>query len=283
MSLLHTLFYARAAGGFPLIDTEGGAQQDRIVGGAHQLANRIADDLSDRLHLGEPVETITQGGDLASVTTRTGQTWLARHIVVAIPPPLAGRIRYDPPLPAERDALTQRLPMGAVVKIMAVYPEPFWRTEGLSGQAISLPGPIGATFDSSPADSSHGVLLGFLEGAAAREHLRQCTQRRRTRVLDVLARLFGPRAATPGDYLEQDWTSEPFSRGGYSALFPPGAWTQLGPALRRSVGRIHWTGTETSTHWYGYIEGAIRAGEHTARKLRMLPAHAPTGPSPMGP
>ena len=52
----------------------------------------------------------------------------AQRAVVAVPPALAGRIAYDPPLPGYRDQLTQRVPMGAVIKCLAVYEEPFWRT-----------------------------------------------------------------------------------------------------------------------------------------------------------
>ena len=37
------------------------------------------------------------------------------------PPTLAGRIAYDPPLPGYRDQLTQRMPLGSVIKCMAIY------------------------------------------------------------------------------------------------------------------------------------------------------------------
>ena len=47
----------------------------------------------------------------------------------------------------------------------------------------------------------------------------------------------------------------------------PGVLTTLGPALRTSVGRVHWAGTETSPTWTGYIEGAIRSGERAAAQI----------------
>ena len=40
-----------------------------------------------------------------------------------------------------------------------------------------------------------------------------------------------------------------------------------GPALRRPVGKIHWAGTETSTYWNGYMDGAVRSGERAAREI----------------
>ena len=40
-----------------------------------------------------------------------------------------------------------------------------------------------------------------------------------------------------------------------------------GRALRAPVGRIHWAGTETSTYWNGYMDGAVRSGERAAREV----------------
>ncbi|MDP9183964.1 MAG: FAD-dependent oxidoreductase [Actinomycetota bacterium] len=56
-------------------------------------------------------------------------------VVVAIPPTLAGRIEYSPAMPALRDQLTQRIPIGTVIKVQCVYHEPFWRADGLAPSA----------------------------------------------------------------------------------------------------------------------------------------------------
>jgi len=37
--------------------------------------------------------------------------------------------------------------------------------------------------------------------------------------------------------------------------------------IRQPHGRIHWAGTETSTKWMGYIDGAIRSGERAAGEV----------------
>jgi monoamine oxidase len=67
-----------------------------------------------------------------------------------------------------RDQLTQRMPMGNVWKIFALYERPFWRDEGLCGQVASEGGFPSIVFDSSPADASKGVLLG--RGSATAQH-----------------------------------------------------------------------------------------------------------------
>jgi monoamine oxidase len=46
----------------------------------------------------------------------------------------------------------------------------------------------------------------------------------------------------------------------------PGTLVGFGPAIRRPVGRIHWAGTETSTYWNGYMDGAVRSGERAAHE-----------------
>lgn len=33
------------------------------------------------------------------------------------------------------------------------------------------------------------------------------------------------------------------------------------------MGRIYFAGTETATHWSGYMEGAVEAGERAAREI----------------
>lgn len=267
LSFLHLLFYTHAGGRFDdLIGTRGGAQQDRVVGGTQQLASGLADPLGDRVVLESPVRRIRDDGE--SVVVEAGKHQLrARRAVVALAPALASRIEFDPPLPSIRDQLTQRVPMGSVIKCNAVYDEPFWRDDGLCGQAISIEGPARVIFDNSPPSGSPGVILGFLEGRNARELSARPADERRDLVLGTFARLFGPRAKNPTAYREKDWSAEPFSRGCYTGVFVPGAWTAFGAALRAPVGRIHWAGTEAATRWSGYMDGAIRSGEGVADEV----------------
>jgi monoamine oxidase len=272
LSLLHVLFYIHSGGGFQdLLGTGGGAQQDRVVGGTQLLATGLAGELGDRVLLGRPVRRIGYDDDGVTVSAG-GEELRARRVIVSVHPALAGRIDYAPALPGPRDQLTQRMPMGSVIKCMAVYDEPFWRRDGLCGQAVSLVGPLSVVFDNSPPSGSPGVLLGFLEGREARQLCALSCDERRDVVVGTFARLFGPRAARAQRYLDKDWSAEEFTRGCYTAVMPPGTWTAFGPALRAPVGRIHWAGTETATIWNGYIDGAIRSGEDAAAEVRRVEA-----------
>ena len=267
LSLLHVLFYIHSAGSLDMLfETEGGAQQERFVGGSQRVALRMAEELGARVVLGAPVRRIEHGAEGVTVHA-DGVAARGKRALVAIAPTLAGRIGYDPPLSGYRDQLTQRMPMGTVVKCMAIYDEPFWRSEGLSGQGTSDTGPVKVTSDNSPPDGSPGVLLGFLEGRHARELGRASAERRRAAVIDSFTRLFGPRAARPDAYVEKLWAEEEFTRGCYGCHMPTGAWTSYGRALRPPIGPLHWAGAEYATVWNGYMDGAVRSGEAAAREL----------------
>jgi monoamine oxidase len=272
LSLLHVLFYIHSAGSLELLfDTEGGAQQDRFVGGSQLLALRMAEELGDeRLVLGAPVRRIEHSADGGVTAHADGAVARGRRAIVAIAPTLAGRIAYDPPLPGYRDQLTQRMPLGTVAKCMAIYAEPFWRSEGLSGQGTSDRGPVRLSFDNSPPDGSPGVLLGFLEGRNARELGRLPEKERRTAAIDCFARMFGPRAASPDDYVERLWAEEEWTRGCYGCHMPTGAWTAYGPALHAPIGPLHWAGAEYAQVWNGYMDGAVRSGDAAAAAVLEL-------------
>jgi monoamine oxidase len=267
LSLLHALFYIHAAGSIEaLINTAGGAQQDRVVGGTQLLATRTAAALGDRVRLRSPVRRVSQ--DARRVVVQGDHfTVTADRVVVALPPALCARIDWVPAMPALRDQLTQRVPMGTVTKVQCVYDEPFWRADGLAGQATSNEGPVKITFDNSPPDGSVGVLMGFIEGSDGRAALRLSAAERRAGVVDSFARYFGEKARALEQYVERSWSDEPFSRGCYAGFFPPGVWSDYGPELRAPVGRISWAGTETAAVWNGYIDGAVRSGHRAAAEV----------------
>jgi monoamine oxidase len=47
----------------------------------------------------------------------------------------------------------------------------------------------------------------------------------------------------------------------------PGVLVAHGHALTEPVGAIHWAGTETSSYWAGYMDGAVRSGKRAAGEV----------------
>jgi monoamine oxidase len=270
VSLLCFVAYAATAGGFAqLISTRGGAQDSLFDGGVWQLAAKMAAELGPAVVLSAPVASIAQDDTGVTVATPKGQ-WRGRYVVVTAPPPLASRIEYSPAMPALRDGLTQRMPLGCVIKAHIAYSRPFWRDQGLTGLVLSDRTEFGPWFDHSPRDGSAGALVGFFDGGPAQRWADRPPEARRAQVLKDIASYFGDAALTPTDYLEEVWTRAPLHRGGYVASAGPGVLTAFGPALLDPVGRIHWAGTETAEAWVGYIDGAIRSGERAAKEVAAL-------------
>jgi monoamine oxidase len=264
VSVLHMAFYLRSGGGLGYLNAfAGGAQQDRVDGGAHQICAELAHRLGQRVRLRQPVEGIYQDERAATVYTGEG-AYECDAVVVAVPPRLADAITFAPEREVRR--ASERTGRGCAVKVHLVYPEPVWRAGGLSGWSVSAQGPLMSTVDDSPADGNVGVLTGFVTGGEAHRFAGLGPDGQRAEVLDQMARLF-PGLPPPIGIHITDWVNAEYSRGCYAALFGPGDWLAHGPTLTTPHGRVHWAGTETSTEYFGLMEGAIRSGHRVAWEI----------------
>jgi monoamine oxidase len=271
-SLLVQLARIRGAGGIDhTVNITDGAQESRVVGGTVRIAERLAEDLGDAVVVDSPVVEVAQDADGVSVRSARVDV-RADRVIVAMSPADAARIRVTPDLPTRRSMLQRRWSIGAESKLFAVYDRPFWRAQGLSGQAVTDLPVAKYVVDNSPPDGSVGILLTFLgtAGAGCGEHwpdaILDDPAARRAAFLGDLTVLFGAQAANPTGYLEKDWAHEPWISGCVGSR-APGSLTQYTDADRRPVGRIHWAGTETATINQGYLDGAVRAAERAVQEV----------------
>ncbi|MGO9451376.1 MAG: flavin monoamine oxidase family protein [Candidatus Binataceae bacterium] len=270
-SLLHFLFYIAAGGGITSLHTYG--LQYRVTGGTQQIANDLASQLGNRVFLNTRVEEIDQPDTGPGVVVKTNNgNYQGKLAIVAIPPTLAGRIFYNPQVTCNRDGFTQRAPVAVSIKCHAVYPTPFWRQASpnpFSGVVYSDLSPVKTVQDNSPPGNNPtpGILVAFIGGTDARVFSDQSPDAVQAAVLANLTTYFGPQASNPLQFFQANWIGEPFSRGCFAAYLPPGVWTGYPEALRTPVGKIHWAGTETSTTWYAYMNGAIAAGQRAAAEV----------------
>ncbi len=284
ISLLFVLFYIAAAGNETtpgtlerLVTTAPGAQSDRIVGGTQLIPLGMAKALGNRVVLNSPVRKIVQLKDRVRVESDK-LTAYGQRVIVAIPPPLAGRLQYEPQLPADRDQLTQRFPMGSVMKVIAIYDRPFWRDKGFTGQVVSDIGPVQATFDNTPPEGTPGALMGFVEATFSRRLNPVSTDELKRQVIANYVAYFGQEAANPTAFIEKRWDNDIWHRGCPVCFTPPGVLLDYGEAIRRPAGRIHWAGTETATYWNGYMDGAVRSGERASAEVAKLLGATPKPP-----
>lgn len=267
ISFLHALFYIKSSGNFDyLMNIHKGAQQDRIKGGAQSICLRMAEAMGQAIQYEKAVTQIYQDANGVKVSGDEF-SYTASHCIVAIPPVAATDIVFSPAIPVDQWNLMQSSFMGAVVKCYAVYATPFWRKEFKNGLVAAPDEMTSVVFDNSPWDGSKGILMGFSLAEKAKQLMQHNMAERQELVKAGFVKMFGSAAADIEYYTDKSFTEEPFTKGCYAGMFPPGMLTQYNASLATPFQRIHWAGTETSTHFNGYMEGAVRSGERAAKEI----------------
>ena len=266
VSVLHMAFYLRSGGGLRFLNAfEGGAQEERIDGGAQQLCVAMAARLGARVKLGHPARVVRQIG--ASVSVKTGAaTFHGDAVIVALPPRLADSIDYQPALRNRRASVTTA--PGCAVKLHLIYPAPLWREQGLSGWSMNSDGPLLSTVDDSPPDGSVGVLTGFVTGHAARRFAALTPAAQRAAALAQAGRLFpelpAPIATT------RPTGSPPSTAAAVMRRSWARRWLRHGPALTCPHGRCTGQDRDQSTRSRSH-EAAIRSGHRAVAEVLALP------------
>ncbi|KAM4699696.1 amine oxidase [flavin-containing] A-like [Discoglossus pictus] len=271
VSLLWFLWYTKLCGGTSrMFSVTNGGQERKFVGGAGQISEKMMERLKDRVKLEKPVVRLDQTGDSVIVETLNHEMYKGKYVISAIPPVLTTKIHFNPQLPAVRNQLIQRLPMGSVIKCMMYYKEAFWKKLNYCGAMFILDdnAPVEITLDDTKPDGSAPAIMGFIlsRKASALTHLSK--EERKKRICEYYAKALGTEEALhPVHYEEKNWCEEQYSGGCYTAYFPPGVMTQYGSVIRQPFGKLYFAGTETATQWSGYMEGAVQAGERAAREV----------------
>ena len=274
-SALQSLLMAASAGSFSHLVDADFILDKRVVGGLQQVPLRLAEALGDDVLLSRPVRRITWSEDGVTVDADGDLTVTARQVVLAVPPNLYDRIDYVPTLPLRRHVLHQHLSLGLVIKIHAVYDEPFWRTDGLSGTAFSPYLPVHEAYDNSNHGDPRGILVGFASDTRADRLLALEPEERKAAILDSLAHYYGEQAKHPTIYFESDWGSEEWTRGAYAASFDMGGLERFGADARVPVGPIHWASSDLAGAGYQHVDGAIRMGHWVADQVETALAPTP--------
>jgi monoamine oxidase len=191
------------------------------------------------------------------------------RVILALPPRLAAAtILFTPDLSFE---LTQAMLkmgtwMAGQAKFYAVYPQPYWREKGFSGQAFSQRGPLGEIHDGSNREKGPYGLTGFLNIPAAQRNEKNALIRA---ILGQLAAIYGPSTAEPKDIYYQDWAREPYTATQFDqppmhehpVYQPPAGQTAIWD------GMVQFAGSETANQHGGYLEGALDSAQRAVNNI----------------
>ena len=236
-----------------------------VQDGAGQIAERLTETLSPFIELNKEVDRIEQGSENVSLYIKgCADSIDAKCAIVAIPPNLREKIQFSPNKPKGVQAFDKASNMGSMIKILALYPEAFWRKSGFSGLAQGNSETLQLIADSSPPSGNPGVLAAFVAGNRAVEFSKLPEESRRRLITEELRKHFGSEFPQPTQVLEANWNKEPYTGGAFTTFMKKGGWIECNPNYRESMARIFWAGTEMARKWPGYFEGAVMSGEDAA-------------------
>jgi monoamine oxidase len=229
----------------------------RLARGNQRLPIEIAYALPE-VRLGFPVDTIVR--DARGVAARSGPHEVrGRAAIVAVPAPIAARLRFEPGLPPELAEALRELPMGVASKLaVATKRRPTRRAR----QSIDLPMWCWA------ANGRGGRPRRCLTSFAGSELAQQALATAAGRAGPWVERLreMNPDLELVGEPLMYSWAGDPYTVGAYSA------WDQvsLGRAqlFREPVDRVVFAGEHTAGPGHaGSMDGAVRSGLRAARQV----------------
>lgn len=242
VSAAHAAWWIAAAGG--LLAALRSGQERVVLGGAHQIPQRLARRLGDRVHLDTPVTAIRAHSHGVELDT-SERTWSAQAVVVAVPLTALEYLAMDPPPSAGFHTAIRQLSYGRASKIAATarVTPPAAQRAVVGGRPLAIAWRHGSTLAGiTTTDATPDELAGDLAAAFGLNP----------------DQLTGP-AVT-------DWTRQPTIAGSY-LVYAPGQLTQLAGTLnQRQHTRVRYAGADFSS-WPNSMEGAVRSGHAAAASL----------------
>lgn len=183
------------------------------------------------------------------------------RVVLAIPPKLVRELDIEPALGAAQTRALQAIGTGRVVKLALEFDDAWWLREGGWRGKMSCDLPIQQTW---PLGLGTAPVLGvYACGDDAAWWSQQAEPAERA--VEQLASLFpAARRAFVRGWMH-DWTTERYTRGGFSH-FAPGFVSGHAGGIRAPDDRIHFAGEHTAV-WSGFIEGALESAERVADEI----------------
>lgn len=271
ISALFLVWYIAQSGGCQrTFETDNGAQDSKVVGGAGRIAQLLADKYAphDVLVLNSPIRSVNY--EAANEVVLRGDDELkvrAKAVIFAIPPVQMLRLQYTPSLDGKRFQSLQRWPLGCIIKTVMYYGRRFWKDSAanLNGTIVADGGIVCVCYDDTDEDGHFPAIMGF---CLSTESLKEQSQEaRKKEICEHYAQVFGMREfLSPVRYKEKNWQDEPWVGGCYVGAVGPGMLTSFGLAHCAPIDkRIFIAGTESARRNIGYMDGAVEAGERAAR------------------
>ncbi|ORY43974.1 amine oxidase, partial [Rhizoclosmatium globosum] len=227
---------------------------------------------SECLQLGKVVTEIQW--NFVQVHCKDGSVYKADYVVSSVSLGVLQNkdLKFTPPLPDWKIQAIHSFHMATYTKIFVAFPSKFWtdqtqwvwygserRGEYANWQVL----------DAKPFKKHFGgkhVLLCTVTGEIAHRVERQSDEKTLRELMVVLRNMYGPSVPDASAILVSRWHSDPLFRGSYTN-WPIGMLIEEFDNLIAPVKRLWFTGEHTSMEYFGYVHGAILAGNRTGNDL----------------
>lgn len=239
----------------------------RIKGGTSTLIKKLESLIpAEAIHLSSKVNAVSKEGNEMIVQCEN-ESFQSQKVVSTLPPYLLNQtIDISPELPSPTTSIMNETHtwMGESIKIGLYFKEPFWRDEKLSGTIFSNVGPIPEFYDHSNFEDNLFALKGFLNGS----YYSVSKEERLDIILKQLRKYYGKLVDEFIDYEETVWSQERFTFSPYQGHILPHQ--HNGHPIFQKLhhdGQFFIAGSETSSHFPGYMNGAVASAYSIARQL----------------
>ncbi|MFN0116293.1 MAG: flavin monoamine oxidase family protein [Paracoccaceae bacterium] len=220
-----------------------------IEGGVGTLVGRAIAASGAEVVLGDAVAEVTDWGDRVRLRLSSGRQVEALQVIVAVGVNALATIRFDPPLRARQQQVTQDRHMGRAIKMLL-------RVSGVRPGILVTGEAEGLRWMFSERTFPDGTTAIIAFGLY--DEVKDTSFAAMSR---AVSRFFPEATLLSHDW--HDWVRDPYSSGtwvshglGQSPLYGAEAWAALG--------RLHFATSDIARRESGWFEGAVIAGEAAA-------------------
>ena len=237
---------------------------NRIATGASRFPEGIAKLLKREIAFNTQVTGIRADKDGVEVRTRSGRTYRAGRVTVAVPLPLLREIALEPALPALQAAAVREIPYDNMVNVFFGVKEPYWKVDGLPGSLWTNQA-MGRMFHFR---SEQGEYLWM----NVRHPQSPWIKMKDADVMQDATRTVNRLRPSTKGRIEAiavvNWSAHPWTRG-HNVYRLPGQIARFGNVVAEPHGRVHFAGDHTAATMMG-MEGAMESGERAAVEILQL-------------
>ncbi len=224
--------------------------------GTGALLDAIAGGAPCERRLSSTVARVAQRPHCVELETRTGEGFVGKAAVIAVPLNTLGAIEFEPAL-----SESKRFAIGLGQSSRGIKIFIHARGEPLLQNAIRPRHPFGYLDTEELLEDGSQLMIGF--GIDAR----RCDPADRATLQLELDEI------VPGyqviDATAHDWLGDEFSRGTW-AIHRPGWYEHHHAAMQRPEGRVLLAGSDLANGWAGFIDGAIETGLRAGARAALI-------------